>query len=243
MLFSANLTNEVTVDPSPRTEVSGGASKKESAHMRTVRVRATPLALLAAAATCLLGCPDPQQAFDDFAEREAANRKPPVEVACGTAVDSVEGKFVFALATQISTKLPVLFIADLTTEDDGLHMTVTALAAADRKTLVGDPTDLGPFPIDPENGKFTAALPELTVDGKANPLTKDKPIVATITLTGAVCEDAVCGDARGQVTAPIELKLEEGSTFYMERLPDDGTIPEPPVVNCAGDVANPVPGA
>src|SRR6185503_10481557 len=111
----------------------------------------------------------------------------------------VEGDFLFALSSSLGKTKPLLFVAKLSTGDAGLTLNVQALAI-DRKTLVGEPQDLGPFPI-AAGGKLVADLPELTIPGEANPITKcstpgmcdGSVIVADSALDGAVCEDFSCG--------------------------------------------------
>ena len=193
-------------------------------------------ALLVLAAAFLTGCPDPQAEFDDFEARYEETKPPPVVAACGETVQSVEGDFLFALSAQIDAEKPILFLASIVTEADGMHVSVTPLEAADRKTLIPPPLEIGPYPIDAE-GNFVAALPQLTIPGAANPITGSE-IVATTTLSGAVCENLLCGDVTGQVTEPLMLDL-AGSTFAMARVM--GTdYPEPPVIDCSGKTAEPL---
>jgi hypothetical protein len=187
-------------------------------------------------AACAMGCPDPQAEFDDFASRELETRPPPIPAACGTAATEVEGKFIWALAAKLNPKKPILFLNDITTEGDGLHFSITPIDAKDRKTPIGEPMALSAYPIDGA-GNFKADFPEMTVPGAANPLT-GSDIVATVSLAGAVCTDALCGDVTGTVTEPLMLDL-AGSTFYMERV-DEDPLPEQPIRNCANEVADPL---
>ncbi|MEJ7729310.1 MAG: hypothetical protein WKG00_08845 [Polyangiaceae bacterium] len=198
-----------------------------------------PLALAAAAVTCLAGCPNVQGELEDFEKREVETRPPPVPVECGTAATTVEGRFLFALSTELSPKNPVLFDTEITTDAGGLNFAVTALNEADRKTPVGDTIDVGPYPIDTATGTFVAALPKLTVDGTANPITTGSQIVATVTLAGAVCEEALCGDITGVVEEPIDYTLTK-STFYMQKLAEGEATPAQPFIDCDKNLADPL---
>ena len=206
-------------------------------HESHFALRFAGAAALLCAVPFLAGCPDPQGEFDDFSARYEATKPPPVEAACGTTVQTVEGDFFFALAAKLSPKTPITFKAVVTTEADGMHFSITPLDRMDRKTPIGDVAELGNYPIDAD-GNFTAAFPEMTIPGDANPIT-GSPIVATVSLSGAVCEDLICGDVSGTVTSPIMLDLAGGSTFTMVRVEGEN-YPEPPIINCAGDPANPL---
>src|SRR5262249_1555241 len=141
----------------------------------TVFMMASVRSLLSLSATLflglgLIGCPNPDGSFDDFAERaDAVPKSDAGPGACGDVpVDKAEGDFFLALAAVQVTK-PVTFFAKLTTDAAGLHMNVQPFAYVDRTTLVGTPMDLGPFPIDAQ-GNFVADLTEITVVGEANPI-------------------------------------------------------------------------
>jgi hypothetical protein len=211
-----------------------------STHLRLRMV----LTILGVGAFCT-GCPDPDGSFDDFVVRYGQTHKPGPPAACGETVTEIEGDFLFALSASISAEKPLLFAAKLSMEAGGVKFNVQPLAI-DRKTLVGMPIDIGPFPID-DKGKLVADLPELTVPGEANPITKcAKPpmcdtsvIVADTALDGAVCKDFICGDVTGATSKPLKLQLKD-STFTLERLDKPGEYPEPPQINCAGALAKPV---
>lgn len=195
------------------------------------------LALLAGGVPLIAGCPDPNGVYDEFAERASkVPVGPPAE--CGQTVSSVDGEFFFALSAQLSPKKPIVFLAIVTTEPDGLHMSFQPLQADDRTTPIGPSIDVGPFPIDAEN-RFVAALPLLAVPGAANPIT-GSDIEAQITLRGSVCADLICGGVEGQVTKPTTIMLDPAkSKFTMARVMTMGAYPEPPTINCEGDLANP----
>ncbi len=111
--------------------------------------------------------------------------------------------------------------------------------AKDRKTPVGNPIDLGPFPVKADTS-FDADFPPLDVVGAANPIS-GSDITADAEILGKMCAPAnfVCGDLKGLVTKPAEIDL-TGSTFAMERLDAPGAFPAQPKINCKGDLAKPL---
>jgi hypothetical protein len=204
-----------------------------------LRALRRPVALLGGAALVvgLTGCPDPNGSYDDFVVR-AGKIPPPPPGECGQTVLSVDGDFFFALSSQLAKKKPITFLAKLSTDAGGLSMNLQALEKVDRKTPVGPAVDVGPYPI--VDGNFTATLPTLQVPGAANPISP-ADIEAQITLVGSVCEDFICGTVEGQVTKPAMIALDpENSRFTMERVITPGDYPEPPQINCAGDLADPL---
>ena len=213
---------------------------------RNLTHRSFSLLTAAGLSTLLAGCPQPDASFDDFAARYAKANPPGPAAAGGETVQEVEGDFLFTLSATLKPEKPLLFVAKLTTTDAGLTLNVQPLAI-DRKTLVGEAHDLGPYPIE-DGGKLVADLPELTIPGEANPITKcttpgmcsGSEIVADAALAGAVCEDFICGDVTGKVTKPLPLPLSsptKSSKFTMQRLEKPGEYPEPPEINCEHDLA------
>lgn len=198
-----------------------------------------PAALLGCAGLVvgLAGCPDPIGAYDDFAAR-AGKIPPPPPGECGQTVASVDGEFFFSLSSQLAKKKPITFLATLSTDADGVSMTLQPLDKADRATPVGAAIEVGPYPI--VDGSFTAALPLLVVPGAANPISP-ADIKAQITLVGSVCADFICGTVEGEVLEPIVIALDPvNSRFTMERVTTPGEYPVPPQINCTGDLADPL---
>jgi hypothetical protein len=120
-----------------------------------------------------------------------------------------------------------------------ITLTLEPLDASDRSTPV--PPDLGPygpFLVEPD-GTFTAELGVLTIPSKTNPV-GSFVLTADVVLDGRACAGAasLCGVARGAITAPLTLPL-DGSTWSMSP-GEEGTYPEPPIINCAGDKAAPL---
>ena len=211
--------------------------------------------LAPAAALLLVGCVDPEGSFDDFGDRfdetkgtggsgggAGSGGGPGDGGSCmPPAAGEMDGQFFFALSAVISPKKPISFLADVTTADDAgattMTLTLQPLRADDRTTPIGSPIPLDPIPLGAD-GAYSSALPPLMVDGDANPITPGTAIEATVTLSGQVCgvEDFYCGSVGGMVSSPIELGL-DGSTFTLERVAMGGSLPAPPKINCAGDLA------
>ena len=182
------------------------SAPKSGRSMASVATRVGGLLALASAVACLTGCPNIERDLEDFEQRQAANPPPVVKVECGTAASAIEGQFVFALATELGPTKPLMFLTDITTEDDGMSFTFQPLASADRKTPVGDPVTVSGYPIEAD-GTFLADLPLLKVPGAGNPIT-GTDIEADIALDGAACEDALCGKVTGKVVKPIDYTLD-----------------------------------
>ena len=75
--------------------------------------------------------------------------------------------------------------------------------------------------------------------------TPDQPSIneaPTLTLTGTVCADFICGGLSGQIAKPATITLSpELSTFTLERV-DGDAFPEPPKIDCNGTLAKPLGG-
>ena len=185
------------------------------------------------------GCADPYGQFDEFSEALARKPAPP-SGDCGDAVvQSVEGTFFVALSTQLGPKLPVVMLAEVTSDEAGMHMIWQPLAAADRQMPVGVAVELPSAPIDAE-GKFTVELASIVVEAGANPLLDDDIEMAPLGLEGVVCEDLICGFWWGHLLHPIPMDLSpELNRFAMVRV-DSLAYPEPPPINCVGDLADPI---
>lgn len=196
----------------------------------------------------LFGCPNAEGEFNAFQDRyETIHPSTDAGSGGGSSCSSaptagdVDGSFLFTLSASLDPKSPVLFDAELTTEDgaSGLEfrLKLQALDTCDRQTKVGDVFDLGPFPVNAD-GTFTAQLPPLEVTGLSNPFSENA-ITAEVALIGSLCApaDFICGEVTGQVTKPSDISLAK-STFTMERLATPGTYPTDIQVNCGGTLAN-----
>ncbi|HSO00070.1 MAG TPA: hypothetical protein VLS89_17375 [Candidatus Nanopelagicales bacterium] len=201
------------------------------------------------AGAALTGCADPEDELNDFVERRDQISTTGTTTTTDTggctvpAAGAIDGDYLLALSATLNPAKPILFLAQVTTSamGDGLgfSMNLQALTAADRSTPVGAATDVGPFQVNAD-GSFVADLPPLTVPNTANPITGSE-IQADATMTGSLCDPAefICGTVTGTAIASITLNL-DGSTFTMEKVPTPGAYPEPPQINCAGTLAEPL---
>lgn len=168
-----------------------------------------------------LGCVDPGERYDAFLERTAAIRdKDSGMVEPGDRFDW-GGRYLLALSTSLSPTKPLLFTLDAEVSDDltTIDLTFQPLTTdgdEEPRTAIGDAFSVDALPY-ATDGTFSADLGEVTVPGRANPIT-GSDIVATVQLiasthagdsgTGGV----VCGQVTGMVSVPLALDL-AGSTF------------------------------
>ncbi len=166
------------------------------------------------------------------------------------APGEADGSFFLALALVLYPPTPIVFEATLLTSEGpaGLELTMDLQPLAngpsgpnDRETPVGNPLSLGgPYSV-AGDGTFTLAPPTLDLPGEANPISGN-PMAVDITLTGQILTPAsfICGDVDGVTVEPPGINI-SGSTFAMERIASPGPpYPEPPTINCAGDLAQPL---
>ncbi|MBM4358215.1 MAG: hypothetical protein FJ096_08890 [Deltaproteobacteria bacterium] len=198
-------------------------------------------------AVALIGCPNAEGEFEAFQDRYDTIHPSTTGAGGSSACETVakaselDGDYVFALSASLDPKSPVRFDAKVTTKQGAkgleLSLALQAIDACDRKTLVGEVFDLGPFDVAP-NGSFTAQFPPLEVTGLANPFSEN-PITAEVSLTGSLCAegDSICGALDGDVTKPTKISL-TGSNFRFERLTSPGSYPTEVKVDCDGTLAN-----
>jgi hypothetical protein len=189
--------------------------------------------LMAAGST---GCADPEGQFEEFSAGYA-NRPPPPAADCGEdKVRSVEGTFFAAFSTQLDPKSPVVFLAEVSSDTNGLSIDLQPLRADDRHTPVGDGFALPAAAIGAE-GAFSVQADDVLVPAEADPILPAAIEMTVLGVEGTVCENVMCGGWWGPVTAPIETELTADlSKFAMVRV--EGTdYPEPPPINCNGDLA------
>jgi hypothetical protein len=233
-------------------------------HLRALHIPAAVFVLAVATSVSGAACIQPEDTFDDFAERyKDTNQGSTSEatVTTGQIVgcvppgpdSAVAGTYIFALSVQLGNKKPLFFKADVTFGDPetapSISMKLTALGTpyidgTDAFAEIPPTLDIGPIPLNAD-GTFSAKLPELSVNGDANSIT-GSDIVATISIdSGQVCEvnegqapAIICGTISGDVTEPISLKLDPAKNFYaMTKY--DGAIPNDPttiVYDCAGSM-------
>ncbi|HVU01517.1 MAG TPA: hypothetical protein VHE30_07185 [Polyangiaceae bacterium] len=198
------------------------------------------------ALTSCVACVDPSA---DFAAFEGRTHVTPIVDAssdapgCTVPPDSINAKYLLAISVTLAAGTPILVLANVTTPElgsgTGLSLDAQPLAAADRKTPVGDAIEAGPFPVSAE-GSFTADLVGLRVTGAANPVTGGD-ILADVSLNGNLCGDprSFCGTVTGYVKEPLPLDL-AGSTFTLTRVEPSEDPPLRPPIDCAGTLADPL---
>jgi hypothetical protein len=108
------------------------------------------------------------------------------------------------------------------------------LNADDRTTMVSAAFTLGPFPINAD-GTYDLDWGTVTIPGETNPISASE-LTANVQTSGSLCGPLACGVANGLVTSPVMLPI-DGSAWTMERM---SLFVEPPKVNCAGDLADPL---
>ncbi|MBW2529655.1 MAG: hypothetical protein JRI23_36095 [Deltaproteobacteria bacterium] len=210
------------------------------------RARQALVTGLSIALVCpLAGCPDPGAEFEEFVDRHAdvygtTVGSSGVGGGCALpAVGELDGEYLFSLVVQLSATKPAPLKATLTTAPGATgfeySLGMQPLSAEDRATEVGAPFTLGPFPVNPD-GSFDSDWGTITVPGDTNPISASE-LVADVQVAGTLCPgDYFCGIANGQVTSPAPIDI-SGSTWTMESL---ATFTEPPKLNCAGDLADPL---
>jgi hypothetical protein len=207
-------------------------------------------ALLAATASLLLsaqGCVDPDGRYDDFIERTAsmrgrdagAERDAGVEADAGDGADArfdFSGTYLVALSTTLAPGEPILFSADVVVSDDletidFTFQTLSTDADDAPREPVGDPVTADAVPYQAD-GSFEVDLGEVTVPGRANPIS-GSDIVATVVLTATAFPATAelpaffCGDASGMVTVPLALDLAGSTIGGVEASSFEGVEPLP----------------
>lgn len=204
----------------------------------------------------LTGCVDPEGKFNDFVDRvgqtaldsgipDAARDAPGDAGPCVVEPGFVEGTYLLTLSIFIQPGTPIIMSAELSTPEfqgaTGLEISATPLRADDRKTPVGNPIAVGPVAVQ-DSGDFMADITGLDVAGEANPISGGQ-IAADVTLSGNICGDPsfFCGAIGGMVSQPLPINDLTGSTFTLLRLEAGQEPPARPPINCARDLANPLP--
>lgn len=168
-----------------------------------------------------LGCVDPQERYDAFIERTAQIREMDSGmVAPGDRFDW-SGRYLLALSTSLSPTKPLLFTLDAEVSEDLtsidlVFQPLTTDVDDEPRTAIGDAFNVDDLPY-ASDGTFEADLGEVTVPGRANPIT-GSDIIATVQLMASTqASDSgagglLCGQVTGMVSVPLALDL-AGSTF------------------------------
>ncbi len=198
-----------------------------------------------ALSAALMGCANPEGEFDNYIDRyEELNPNGSSASTGGSCTlpmaGAADGDFFYALSPSFGPTTPIVFLATVTSTDGAsgldISMSLQPLSAMDRMTAVGDPIVFNYTAG--MDGSFMSAPQTIAVAGAANPLTGTDITAENVVLSGSFCTPAefLCGSVAGEVTAPVMLSL-ENSTFTMQRVTGPADYPEPPQINCDGDLA------
>ena len=168
-----------------------------------------------------LGCVDPQARYDAFLERSAAMRGRDAGMTEPGERFDFSGRYLLALSTTLAPGQPILFSCDVSVAEDlsTLELSLQPLATdGDEmpRAAVGEALAVGPVPY-AEDGAFSADLGEVTVPGRANPISGSDIVADVVIAASAFAMTAelpthFCGQATGMVSVPLALDL-AGSTI------------------------------
>lgn len=200
--------------------------------LATSRLVSTLISIIA------VGCVDPEQRYEDFVERTSEIRTRDAGPVEPSDRFDWSGRYLLALSTTLMPDAPLLFAveaevaSDLTRIDLQLQP-LTSDADDEPRTAIGDSFGVSDIPYD-EDGSFSADLGDVSVPGRANPIT-GSDIVASVQLTARTRAgegdraDLFCGEVTGMVIEPIALDL-AGSSFGALRT--DGESSAEPLLRC-----------
>ena len=135
----------------------------------------------------------------------------------------------------MSPGLAILFLGEITTPAiDGktaVQFDYKALDSLDRKTLVGDALQVGPYVIG-EDGTFEGPTGKSTLPGTANPILRGVAVTSDLTLHGTICgvDTFYCGTVTGESFAPLAGPVT--GQFGLTLLGSDGELPKRPRLGC-----------
>lgn len=210
---------------------------------------------------CAIGpaaCADARGRFDDFQNRlqdsgadagtlpsdsgvsdETYDGGPCTPPAPGT----VFGPALLAIDTSLAAGHPILFLGNIDTpaldHTTAVHFVYRALNSRDRRTLVGETLEVGPFPL--ADGQLIAHIPESALAGEANPVLYGAPITSEMTLTGHICgvRGFYCGTLEGRSTGLISGAFR--GNFGISLLGSPDAVPDRPRFGCGpNDFAEPL---
>ena len=148
----------------------------------------------------------------------------------------VHGPALLALETATTPGSAILFFGEVETPELGgvtaVKYSYKALDALDRRTLVGEPLLVGPYPIG-DDGRFDAPTEPSTLPGSANASLPGVEITSELTLHGTICgvSDFYCGRVTGTFIAPIQGPLT--GQFGLTLVPSLDDLPARPRFGCA----------
>ena len=158
------------------------------------------------------GCPDPDQAVDEFSD--ARDQLPEVQEVvpfCPELVDA-SGTYMIAVLTPLDQSKPLLMrtivdVAGLDTDpvEPTIKMTLTPLSV-DGREPIGETIETEYVAL-AADGSFELPFGKVKVTGDANPIS-GSDIEADLTLLGQVrSETSVCGEIIGDLIQPTSFDL------------------------------------
>jgi len=167
------------------------------------------------------GCPDPEARYDAFIDRTADMRTGDAGPEMGAERFDFSGSYLVALAITIDPGKPILLAGEATVAPDltSVDLTFQPLSTdqdPEPRSPVGESISVAGVAYTPD-GTFKAELGEVTVPGRANPIT-GSDIVASVTVDASAHPSSgdraayFCGQVSGTVRSPIMLDL-AGSTL------------------------------
>jgi hypothetical protein len=146
--------------------------------------------------------------------------------------------YLWTLSTYFEPTRPALFEAQVELVSGVAGLTVSVVAAQgldkhDRKTKVGGPAGGGSFNLYPSG----AGALEVRVVADANPLFAVPVVTVAGSMQGQERPGSFCGTFVGTA---LELGLEAVGSFTLVPAPG-GIYPDPPEIDCAGNLAGPPP--
>lgn len=195
--------------------------------------------LMFASALLLIGCPDPEERFDEFTDRTADQRQGGGGTGGGPAggIADINGRFLLGIDTVIGPGKVLEFDTETIlnfpcTDNCLLSLNIQPVVPSrparsgcgDRGTPHGPVITLTDVPVNPD-GSFVADFGTQNVDGCANPIS-GSDITARLVLAGQIVDgNLYCGTVSGSVSRPLSANL-AGSTFAAIRVVGD-QLPEP----------------
>ena len=169
----------------------------------------------------LSACVDPGDRYDAFLERTAEMRNRDSGMVEPTDRFDWSGRYLLALSTVLAPDQPLLFAveAEVSSDLSLIDLQLQPLATdgdEEPRTAIGDSFGVNDIPYEMD-GSFSADLGEVTVPGRANPITGSE-IVASVQLSASTRAgdddnaDLFCGQVTGMVIQPLSYDL-AGSTF------------------------------
>lgn len=214
--------------------------------------------LIVSALPLVTSCADASGRFQQFEDRRVALQGEAGTPSNGTdgasgaggvngdcrppAPGIVHGPALLALETATTPGSAILFFGEVETPElDGVtavKYSYKALDAQDRRTFVGEPLFVGPYPIG-EDGRFDAPTEPSTLPGSANASLPGVEITSELTLHGTICGVSAfyCGTVTGTFIAPIQGPLT--GQFGLMLVPSIDELPARPRFGCAENALAP----